>query len=69
MGPARPGIVAVDPKVIPLGTRLFIPGYGHCVAGDICGAARKGKVLIDLCMPTEAACRQFGRRRVPVYFC
>ena len=67
MGPARYGIVAVDPNKIPLGTRMFISGYGYCVAGDICGAAIKGKVLVDLCFNTEAECRKFGRRKVTIY--
>ena len=46
---------------------LFISGYGYCVAGDICGAAIKGKVLVDLCFNTEAECRKFGRRKVTIY--
>jgi 3D (Asp-Asp-Asp) domain-containing protein len=43
------GIVAVDPKVIPLGTRLFIPGYGRAVAADT-GSAVIGNI-IDLGFP------------------
>jgi uncharacterized protein YabE (DUF348 family) len=43
------GIVAVDPNVIPLGTRMFIPGYGYAVAGDT-GGAVKG-YIIDLGFP------------------
>jgi uncharacterized protein YabE (DUF348 family) len=42
----RRGLVAVDPKVIPLGTRLFVPGYGVAVAADIGGGVR-GR-MIDL---------------------
>jgi len=40
------GIVAVDPKVIPLGTRIYIPGYGFAIAGDT-GGGIKGN-MIDL---------------------
>ena len=36
--PAVRGIAAVDPDVIPLGTRLFIPGYGEAIAADTGGA-------------------------------
>ncbi|HXK34371.1 MAG TPA: ubiquitin-like domain-containing protein [Dehalococcoidia bacterium] len=43
------GVVAVDPNVIPLGTRLFIPGYGYAVAADT-GGAVKGNI-IDLGFP------------------
>jgi uncharacterized protein YabE (DUF348 family) len=43
------GIVAVDPDVIPLGTRMFIPGYGYAVAADT-GGAVKG-YIIDLGFP------------------
>ncbi|MEX2246475.1 MAG: ubiquitin-like domain-containing protein [Dehalococcoidia bacterium] len=43
------GIVAVDPRVIPLGTRMFIPGYGYAVAADT-GGAVKGNI-IDLGYP------------------
>ncbi len=47
------GIVAVDPSVIPLGTKMFIPGYGYAVAGDT-GGAVKG-YIIDLGYPDGVA--------------
>ena len=63
--PAGYGVVAVDPWVIPLGTRLYIPGYGEAIAADTGGAIRGNK--IDLCMEDYASCMQFGRRFVDVY--
>jgi len=51
--PVRKGIVAVDPRVIPLGTRLFIPGYGLGIAADT-GGAVKG-YHIDLGYPDGVA--------------
>ncbi|MFN2459713.1 MAG: 3D domain-containing protein [Candidatus Velthaea sp.] len=59
------GIVAVDPHVIPLGTRLFIPGYGRALAGDTGGAIR-GK-RIDLGFDSHGDALTFGRRQVVVY--
>ncbi|HEY8426499.1 MAG TPA: 3D domain-containing protein [Limnochordales bacterium] len=59
------GVVAVDPKVIPLGTRLYIPGYGMAVAGDV-GSAIKGN-RIDLGFNTLREALHFGRRTVTVY--
>lgn len=47
------GVVAVDPNVIPLGTRMFIPGYGYAVAADT-GGAVKG-YIIDLGFPDGVA--------------
>lgn len=38
------GVVAVDPKVIPLGTKLYIPGYGEAVAGDTGGNIKGAKI-------------------------
>ena len=58
------GVVAVDPKLIPLGTRLFIPGYGRGIAADV-GVAIKGRI-IDLWMPTNAAARKWGRKTVTI---
>ena len=59
------GIVAVDPRVIPLGTRLFIPGYGFAVAGDTGGAIKGDR--IDLGFTSQGDAMQFGRRVITVY--
>jgi len=63
--PAGHGVVAVDPRVIPLGTRMFIPGYGHAVAGDTGGAIRG--LRIDLGFDSTRQAFEFGRRPVVVY--
>jgi 3D (Asp-Asp-Asp) domain-containing protein len=63
--PAGHGVVAVDPRVIPLGTRMYIPGYGHAVAGDTGGAIRGHR--IDLGFNSNAQAYRFGRRSVTVY--
>ncbi len=64
---ARRGLVAVNPKQIPYGTKLFIPGYGVCVAEDTGGAMRQGRAMIDLYMDSEQECRNFGRRTKQIY--
>ena len=61
--PSR-GTVAVDPRVIPLGTELHIEGYGSAVAADTGGAIQGQK--IDLYMDSEHECWQWGRRQVEV---
>jgi peptidoglycan DL-endopeptidase CwlO len=58
------GIVAVDPSVIPLGTRMSIPGYGSGVAADV-GSGVSG-AMIDLWFPTDAQARSWGRRTVTI---
>jgi peptidoglycan DL-endopeptidase CwlO len=58
------GVVAVDPSVIPLGTRMSIPGYGSGVAADV-GSAVSG-AMIDLWFPTDAQARAWGRRTVTI---
>lgn len=66
------GTVAVDPRYIPYGTRLFIVSndgayvYGIAVAED-CGGDIKGDRM-DLYMPTYAQCMQFGRRSCTIYY-
>ena len=62
---AQKGVVAVDERVIPMGSRLYIPGYGFAVAADR-GGAIKG-MRIDLCFATYEEAIRFGRRRVKVY--
>jgi 3D (Asp-Asp-Asp) domain-containing protein len=62
--PVRMGVVAVDPKLIPLGTRLHVPGYGPALAADV-GTAIKGPI-IDLWFPSTAAARAWGRRTVTI---
>jgi 3D (Asp-Asp-Asp) domain-containing protein len=61
--PTGVGIVAVDPKVIPLGTRLFVPRYGMAVAADT-GPAIKGRV-IDVWLP-KAQARRWGKKKLIV---
>jgi len=57
------GMVAVDPSKIPLGTRLYVPGYGIAVAEDtgVYG------MTVDLFMDTEDECVQWGIRNVQIY--
>lgn len=59
------GIVAVDPRIIPLGTRLYILGYGPAIAGDT-GGAIVGR-RIDLGFNSQQDALLFGRRAVTVY--
>lgn len=60
----RVGAVAVDPRVIPLGTRLYIEGYGYATAEDT-GGAIKGNI-IDLYMNSNSEVYNWGRRPVKV---
>ena len=62
--PVGYGVVAVDPSVIPLGTRMSIPGYGEGVAADT-GGAIQGAV-IDLWFPTAEQASAWGRRTVTI---
>jgi 3D (Asp-Asp-Asp) domain-containing protein len=62
--PVGKGVVAVDPNLIPLGTKIHVPGYGPGLAADV-GYAIKGRI-IDLWFPTKALARQWGRRTVTI---
>lgn len=59
------GVVAVDPEVIPLGSELYVEGYGHAIAGDT-GGDIKG-LRIDLGFNTKQEALRFGRQTVRVY--
>lgn len=61
----RVGIVAVDPAVIPLGTRLFVEGYGYCRAMDV-GSKIKGN-RIDIFLETRQEAIKWGVKKVKVY--
>lgn len=62
--PTGRGVVAVDPTVIPLGTRMTIPGYGEAVAADT-GGAIKG-LRIDVWVPTLAEAEQWQWKTVTI---
>lgn len=63
--PAGYGLVAVDPDVIPLGTRLYVEGYGYAIAADV-GGGINGR-QIDLCFNTHMNAMRFGRQWVKVH--
>lgn len=62
----RHGICAVDPTVIPLGTRFYVPGYGKCLAADIGGAVQGA--FIDVWVKTERTALRWGIRTVTIRF-
>jgi len=61
----RRGVIAVDPGIIPLGTRVFIPGYGYAVAEDTGGSIVGHK--IDIAFETIGECYEFGRQFIDIY--
>ncbi len=61
----RRGVIAVDPSVIPLGTKVYIPGYGYAVAEDTGGAIVGNK--IDVAFDTISECYEFGRQYIKIY--
>lgn len=63
--PSGLSTIAVDPRVIPLGTKVYIEGYGYAVAEDTGGAIKNN--IIDLFLNSSAECKQWGRRNVNLY--
>lgn len=62
---AKYGVIAVDRRVIPLNTFVFVEGYGFAIAADTGGAIKGNK--IDVCFNTRAECIQWGRRKVKIH--
>jgi resuscitation-promoting factor RpfB len=58
------GTIAVDPRVIPLGSKIYVPGYGWGRALDTGGAVRGN--IIDIWLPTSSQCYGWGRRTVTI---
>ena len=63
--PVRYGVIAVDPSVIPLGTRVFIPGYGEAIAEDVGGAIRGNR--IDVAFDSHEEALIFGRQELEIF--
>lgn len=69
----QPGYIAVNPKVIPYGTKMYIKSsdgsyiYGYAVAADTGGFTSSRPNNVDLFMSSKAACKAFGRRNVEIY--
>ncbi len=69
----QPGYIAVNPKVIPYGTKMYIKTpdgsytYGYAVAADTGGFIKSRPTNVDLFMSSRAACTAFGRRNVEIY--
>ncbi|QOR68756.1 DUF348 domain-containing protein [Cytobacillus suaedae] len=57
-------VIAVDPSVIPLGTKVYVEGYGYAIAGDT-GSAIKGN-KIDVFFATKAEAYRWGRKSVKI---
>jgi 3D (Asp-Asp-Asp) domain-containing protein len=57
-------VIAVDPNVIPLGSEVYVEGYGYATAEDIGGAIDGNE--IDVFIPTEQEAKNWGRKQVKV---
>lgn len=72
--PPQPGYVAVNPNIIPYGTRMYIVSsdgnwiYGYAEAADTGGFTASNPTNIDLFFATYSQCISFGRRDIEVYF-
>lgn len=69
----KPGYIAVNPKVIPYGTKMYIKSpdgsvvYGYAVAADTGGFIRNHPTGVDLFMTSISACKNFGVRNMEIY--
>lgn len=68
-----PGHIAVDPNQFPYGTELYIVStdgnyiYGYCIAADTGGFVQRGNADVDLYLPSEEMCYNWGNRAVRIY--
>ena len=69
----QPGYIAVNPKVIPYGTKMYIKTangsyiYGYAIAADTGGFVKKHPTGVDLFLSSESACKNFGVKAVEIY--
>lgn len=65
----RHGVIAVDPKEIPYGTEVLVPGYGRAVAEDTGGMIRnyRSGVAIDICVSSYEEAMAWGVQYVTIY--
>lgn len=67
------GLVAVNPSIIPYGTKLYIASpdgktvYGYATAADTGGGVMNGRIVADLYYPTLSQCKSFGVRNMRIY--
>lgn len=64
---ARPGVIAVDPTIIPYGTQVYIDGYGYFSAEDTGGLIKGNR--IDIYMESVKAAKQFGKQELTIWVC
>lgn len=57
-------VISVDPSIIPLGSKVFVEGYGYATAGDTGGSIKGNR--IDVFIPTQEAAEQWGSKQVTV---
>ncbi|MCM3712135.1 3D domain-containing protein [Sporosarcina luteola] len=57
-------VIAVDPSIIPLGTKVYVEGYGYAIAGDTGGAIKGNK--IDVFFPSKSEAFKWGRKDVKI---
>ncbi len=63
--PAKPGVIAVDPRIVPLGTRVYVDGYGYALAADTGSAIKANR--IDVCFETHEEALRWGMRNTKIY--
>lgn len=62
---AKKGVVAVDPSIVPLGSKVYVPGYGVAIAADTGGAIKGNR--IDVCYETKNEAFSWGVQNVTIY--